>query len=321
MRLVPLTLLAPLLTPLPQPARHARLAAPLLMARGADAAPGLSTDDPRVLSVAVDRVTGIDFGCDLQLRWPYVLALVPDGSAARTGEVLLGDQLVAIAGGSVLGLGIGEVMERLAAVDGKQVELTFFRGARDSLQAIVGAASAGPATSTITIKEAGKADIELVVPYGANLRDELIARKINCYQSVTRWTKCVQRLGSSMRAPCPCPSPSTAHPASCSPPPLFSNLPPSAATASSSAAHALSTSSKVWTSAPGDHSMSRRRCERTRRRTSSPGVPRTRRCTAASPLTPWLSSLLLCALRSITNVYGDITVQLMPKIGAAQWTR
>ena len=161
------------------------------------------------------------------------------------------------------------------------MELTFFRGARDSLQAIVGAASAGPATSTITIKEAGKADIELVVPYGANLRDELIARKINCYQSVTRWTKCVQRLGSSMRAPYPCPSPSTAHPASFSPlPALFSNLPPSVATASSSAAHALSTSSKVWTSALGDHSMSRRRCERTRRRTSSRASPT---CTATSP--------------------------------------
>ena len=89
------------------------------MKRGADTAPGLSTDDPRVLAVAVDRVTGIDFGCDLTLRWPYVLALVPDGSADRTGEILLGDQLVAIAGASVLGLPIGEVMEKLANVEGE----------------------------------------------------------------------------------------------------------------------------------------------------------------------------------------------------------
>ena len=133
-------------------------------------------DDPRVTTVAVERVTGIDFGCDLQLRWPYVLALVPDGSAARTGEILIGDQLCAIAGGSVLGLGIGEVMERLAAVEGKEVSLTFFRGERDLLQAIVGADKVGPATATITLKETGKPDRQLVVPYGANLRDELIAR-------------------------------------------------------------------------------------------------------------------------------------------------
>ena len=30
----------------------------------------------------------------------------------------------------------------------------------------------------------------LVVPYGANLRDELVSRKINVYQSFTRWTNC-----------------------------------------------------------------------------------------------------------------------------------
>jgi len=110
----------------------------------------------------------------------YVLALSPDGSAARTGEVLVGDQLVAIAGISVLGLPIGEVMEQLAAVEGVDVALTFFRGEREQLQDIVGARDGGPATVTITVQEPGKPDQALVVPYGANLRDELIARGINC---------------------------------------------------------------------------------------------------------------------------------------------
>ena len=159
----------------------ARATVPRLMGRGADTSPGLSMEDPRLFTVEVDRVTGIDFGCDLALRWPYVLALVPDGSAARTGEILLGDQLVAIAGVSVLGLPIGEVMDRLAAAEGgPDVALIFFRGEREELQNIVGASDAGPATATVTVTQPGQPDQVFEVPYGANLRDELIARKINC---------------------------------------------------------------------------------------------------------------------------------------------
>ena len=36
-------------------------------------ATGLSVDDPRVVTATLERVTGIDFGCDLTLSWPYVL--------------------------------------------------------------------------------------------------------------------------------------------------------------------------------------------------------------------------------------------------------
>ena len=146
----------------------------------------LSVDDPRVLTVAIDRVTGIDFGCDITLRWVYVLGLTPNGAAERTGLINLSDQLVAVAGGSVIGLPIGEVMDRLGTAEGETVDLTFFRGEREELQAIMGADGSTSTTITITVERPGTPDVELVVPYGANLRDELIARKINVYQSITR---------------------------------------------------------------------------------------------------------------------------------------
>jgi len=215
----------------------------------------LSLSDPRVLTVVVDRVTGVDFGCDLTLRWPYVLALVPDGSAARTGEVLVGDQLVAVAGSSILGLPIGEVMERLAAAEGAEVALTFFRGEREQLKSIVVANDAGPATATITVQEPGEADVELVVPYGANLRDELISRKINCYQSITRWTNC---NGQQLCGTC------------------------------------------IVDVTSGIERCTRRSLDESSTLRENPDTYK---------------------LACITNVYGDITVQLRPKIGAAQWTR
>ena len=151
---------------------------------------GLSLSDPRIVTVELDRVTGIDFGCDLTLRWPYVMALTPSGSAERTGLVRKGDQLVAVAGASVLGLPIGEVMTRLAAAEGATVELTLFRAEAAALQELLQASSDAPATVSVLVQQEGRDDIELTLPYGCNLRDELIARKINPYQSVTRWTNC-----------------------------------------------------------------------------------------------------------------------------------
>ena len=52
------------------------------------------------------------------------------------------------------------------------------------------AASDAPATGSVRVQQEGRDDIERTLPYGCNLRDELIARKINPYQSVTRWTNC-----------------------------------------------------------------------------------------------------------------------------------
>ena len=101
-----------------------------------------------------------------------------------------GDQLVAVAGASVLGLPIGEVMTRLAAAEGATVELTLFRAEAAALQELLQASSDAPATVSVLVQQEGRDDIELTLPYGCNLRDELIARKINPYQSVTRWTNC-----------------------------------------------------------------------------------------------------------------------------------
>ena len=275
------TLLLTACTPMPMWRGRpcARATVPQLMGRGADTSGGLSMEDPRLYTVEVDRVTGIDFGCDLTLRWPYVLAMVPEGSAARSGVIDIGDQLVAIAGASVLGLPIGEVMERLAAAEGgTEVSLIFFRGEREELQNIVGASNAGPATATVTVTEPGKPDQVFEVPYGANLRDELIARKINCkpphappcasakadqppalartgYQSVTRWTNC---NGQQLCGTC------------------------------------------IVDVTQGIGQCTRRSLDEASTLRENPDTYK---------------------LACVTNVYGDITIQLCPKIGAAQWTR
>ena len=136
---------------------------------------GLSKNDPRVFTATLDRKTGIDFGCDLTLSWPYVLAIDPDGSAAREGSVRKGDQLVAVAGASVLGAPIGQVMEALAALEGAEVDFMFFRGERTLLQELTGANKVEKTTVCIRVEEPGKEVRELVVPYGANLRDELVS--------------------------------------------------------------------------------------------------------------------------------------------------
>ena len=67
------------------------------------------------------RATGIDFGCDMSLRWAYIMSLTPDGAAERSGELRIGDQLVAIAGQSVIGLPVSQCMSILAAVEGAEV--------------------------------------------------------------------------------------------------------------------------------------------------------------------------------------------------------
>ena len=149
---------------------------PVIVRRSPLPIAGLSKNDPRVFTATLDRKTGIDFGCDLTLSWAYVLALDPDGSAAREGSVLKGDQLVAVAGASVLGAPIGQVMEALAALEGAEVDLMFFRGPRTLLRELTGANTLEKTTVRITVEEPGKAARELVVPYGANLRDELVSR-------------------------------------------------------------------------------------------------------------------------------------------------
>ena len=214
----------------------------------------LSLEDPRLVSVSLDRVTGIDFGCDLSLRWPFVLALVPEGAASRSGQVHIGDQLIAISGDAVVGLDMASTMKRLGEAEGDEIELLFFRGTREQLQAVVQREDDSPPTVTITLEEDGKQK-SFEVPYGANLRDQLVERKINVYQSLTRWTNC---NGKQLCGTC------------------------------------------IVDVVGGLENCTRRSIDEASTLRENPPTYK---------------------LACITNLYGDVTIQLMPKVGAAQWTR
>lgn len=244
----------------------------------------LSVNDPRLVTVSLDRVTGIDFGCDLSLRWPYVLAFTPGGAAERQGELRIGDQLLAVQGDSVIGQPIASAMERVAAAEGGEIEMLFFRGSRESLQALCAVAQ-GPATISLTVQRAGQADQVRVriapfprgasrrrhsyagadnwpgpaqtfeVPYGSNLRDELVSRGVNVYQSVTRWTNC---NGKQLCGTC------------------------------------------IVDLVQGIEGCTRRSVDEASTLRENPETYK---------------------LACITNLYGDVTVKVLPKIGAAQWTR
>ena len=238
----------------PRPARR-----PATSARGGALAMsgggGLSTSDPRLVGATLARVTGIDFGCDLSLRWAYIMGLTPDGSAERSGELRVGDQLVAISGQSVIGLPVAQVMDVLAAVEGAEVELLFFRGDRETLQRLVDAPTDAPATVRVTLQQQGQPDRTLDIPYGANLRDELVAREISVYQSVARWTNC---NGKQLCGTC------------------------------------------IVDVVEGVDSCTRRSIDEASTLRENPPTYK---------------------LACITGVYGDVTVRLKPKVGAAQWTR
>ncbi|CAN0191911.1 unnamed protein product, partial [Phaeothamnion confervicola] len=69
---------------------------------------------------------------------------------------------------------------------------SFFRGTRAALEELAGAAAA-PTTVAVTVRQAGKPDLMLAAPAGANLRDILVGANINVYRSVSRWTNCKGR--------------------------------------------------------------------------------------------------------------------------------
>ena len=241
---------------------------------------GLSINDPRVFSATLDRKTGIDFGCDLTLSWPYVLSLDPDGAAAREGSVRVGDQLVAVAGSSVLGAPIGQAMEALGAAEGDEIDLMFFRGPRTQLRQLTGADQVEQVTVRITVQEPGHEDRVLEARYGANLRDELVNKEINVYQSVTRWTNC---NGKQLCGTC------------------------------------------IVDVIEGIDNCTRRSIDESSTLRENPETYKlaciTNLC-APVQLLPHLSGVCAPpshAARRPTD--GDVTVRLMPKVGAAQWTR
>jgi len=233
----------------------ARSISPCLKSASEEKQAGLSPDDPRLVTIKLDRVTGIDFGCDITLRWPYVMSLTPNGAAECSGQVQVGDQLVAVGGQGVLGLTVADAMTKMAAATGSQIDLVFFRGTREELQSQLAASIETPASVQITVAQEGKPNITFMAPYGANLRDELVARKINVYQSVTRWTNC---NGKQLCGTC------------------------------------------IVDVKDGLDNCTRRSLDESSTLRENPATYK---------------------LACITNVYGDVAVQLHPEVGAAQWTR
>ncbi|CAM9537171.1 unnamed protein product [Pylaiella littoralis] len=145
--------------------------------------------DPRLYSVRIGRGTGIEWGTDISFSWVYVRGIHPDGSAANCGEISVGDQLVAMNDQTLAGAPFDVAMDAMIALEGPDVEFTFFRGTTDELKELAGA-EGPPPEITVTVKQEGKPEIALTAPSGANLRDFLTENGINVYQSVTRWTNC-----------------------------------------------------------------------------------------------------------------------------------
>lgn len=61
---------------------------------GAPPEKGGEASDPRLYSVRISRVTGIEWGTDLSFSWVYVRALEPGGAADKCGEISMGDQVI-----------------------------------------------------------------------------------------------------------------------------------------------------------------------------------------------------------------------------------
>ncbi|KAG5187079.1 hypothetical protein JKP88DRAFT_207226 [Tribonema minus] len=151
-------------------------------------------DDPRLHTATISRATGIDWGTDLSFRWVYVRALEPNGSAARTGLVSKGDQLVSFNGESCVGAPFDFVMSLFSKATGTDVDLAFFRGTTAELRALAGGGDGADAErARITVQQPGKADLVIECAAGANLRDVLVGNGVNVYQSLTRWTNCKGR--------------------------------------------------------------------------------------------------------------------------------
>lgn len=211
-------------------------------------------EDPRVYTANITKPTGIDFGCDLSLRWPYVLGLVPGGAAGLSGQVEVGDQVLGIGRTSVVGATIAEATGVLAASDGAELLLTLFRGSRAELQQAVGFMG-GPSVVNIRVLQAGQPELTFQAKAGCNLRDELTARKINVYRSLTRWTNC---NGKQLCGTC------------------------------------------IVDVQQGLDGCSRRSVDEASTLRENP---------------------LTYRLSCITQVYGDITVEVQSPVGSAQWTR
>ena len=188
------------------------IVASLGMSTGEGTNPGASdgridiSEDSRLYRIRLPRAPGIEWGTDLSFAFVYVRDLDPTCPASISGAVSKGDQiceLIPVAENAqpvnLLGASFDSVMGSFFMLDKtvSEVDLVFFRGAKDELKALCeGTGSGGPKKEkiTVTVIQDKGSDKERVVKLdaapGVNIRQLLVDNNINVYQSVTRWTNC-----------------------------------------------------------------------------------------------------------------------------------
>ena len=177
---------------------------------------GIDVDsDPRLYKIRIARAPGIEWGTDLSFSFVYVRALEPAGPASLSGLVSVGDQICQLqpvvedgtneteetAPTNLVGASFDAVMNSFATLDRsvKLVDLVFFKGTKEELKAAAEGKSPGESnqdddTITITVVKNKGAPNEETLSFkaktGCNVRNELVERGINVYQSITRFTNC-----------------------------------------------------------------------------------------------------------------------------------
>lgn len=153
--------------------------------------------DPRLITVELDKAPGISWSTDLSLTWPYVSELLKGGLAEMSGQVKVGDVLVAVAGGKMMGAHIGDFMDFMAQLNRTSVEFRLFRGGGQGPRNVqllkdIMCVEKPPEFVTLTVKRPAtkETDLRFEIPYGANLRDELIKRELSPYASFNKVTNC-----------------------------------------------------------------------------------------------------------------------------------
>lgn len=146
--------------------------------------------------IELAKRAGISWGSDLSFSWVYVLDLEPSGEAAMSGMIQKGDYIIGMGNTSCIAKDFDFVLSTYNSQP-QTMNYTFFRGTKEQL---LGGPVEAPedTTVTVTVKQAGKPDIQLDCPGGTNLRRLLVGNGINVYRSLTRWTNCngQQRCGT-----------------------------------------------------------------------------------------------------------------------------
>lgn len=174
------------------------------------------SSNPKLYKVRLPRAPGIEWGTDLSFSFVYVRALEPAGPASISGMVSNGDQIcelrpvnlnpeetnenISTDPINLVGASFDAVMNSFATLDRsiQLVDLVFFKGTKEELKAAASGGSgdnaSDPDVITITVVQnkgtSKEESISFKAPTGCNVRNELISRGINVYQSITRFTNC-----------------------------------------------------------------------------------------------------------------------------------